>query len=65
MIIGVPKESYPDERRVALVPIVIPNLVNAGFEVLVVPSKMLFRVIDFARLKSETSRFRESGLGRR
>ena len=35
MIVGVPKESYPDERRVALVPMVIPNLVNAGFEVLV------------------------------
>ncbi len=35
MIIGVPKESYPGERRVALVPRVIPNLVRAGFEVLV------------------------------
>jgi NAD(P) transhydrogenase subunit alpha len=31
----VPKESYPGERRVALVPMVIPNLVRAGFEVLV------------------------------
>jgi NAD(P) transhydrogenase subunit alpha len=35
VIIGVPKESYPGERRVALVPMVIPNLVRAGFEVLV------------------------------
>ena len=35
MIIGVPKESYPGERRVALVPMVVPNLVKAGFEVLV------------------------------
>jgi H+-translocating NAD(P) transhydrogenase subunit alpha len=35
VIIGVPKESYPGERRVALVPMVIPNLVKAGFEVLV------------------------------
>ena len=35
MIVGVPKESYPGERRVALVPMVIPNLVKAGFEVLV------------------------------
>ena len=34
MIIGVPKEIYPGERRVALVPMVIPNLVKAGFEVL-------------------------------
>lgn len=32
MIIGVPKESYPGERRVALVPLVIPNLAKAGFE---------------------------------
>ena len=35
MIIGVPKETYPGERRVALVPLVIPALVKAGFEVLV------------------------------
>ena len=35
MIIGIPKESYPGERRVALVPIVIPHLIKAGFEVLV------------------------------
>ncbi len=35
MIVGVPKESYPGERRVALVPMVIPNLVKAGLEVIV------------------------------
>jgi H+-translocating NAD(P) transhydrogenase subunit alpha len=35
VIIGVPKESYPGERRVALVPMVVPNLVKAGFEVVV------------------------------
>jgi NAD(P) transhydrogenase subunit alpha len=35
VIIGVPKESYPGERRVALVPIVIPNLTKTGFEVVV------------------------------
>jgi NAD(P) transhydrogenase subunit alpha len=35
VIIGVPKESYPGERRVALVPIAIPNLTKAGFEVVV------------------------------
>jgi H+-translocating NAD(P) transhydrogenase subunit alpha len=29
----VPKESYPGERRVALVPAVIPTLTKAGFEV--------------------------------
>ena len=35
MIIGVPKESYPGERRVALVPMVIPNLAKVGFEIAV------------------------------
>ncbi|HEU5334764.1 MAG TPA: Re/Si-specific NAD(P)(+) transhydrogenase subunit alpha [Terriglobales bacterium] len=35
MIIGVPKESYPGERRVALVPLVIPVLSKAGFQVVV------------------------------
>ncbi|HTZ96325.1 MAG TPA: Re/Si-specific NAD(P)(+) transhydrogenase subunit alpha [Terriglobales bacterium] len=35
MLIGVPKESYPGERRVALVPLVIPNLIKAGFSVAV------------------------------
>ena len=35
MIIGVPKESYPGEQRVALVPAVVPSLVKAGCEVLV------------------------------
>lgn len=35
MIIGVPKESYPGERRVALVPLVVPTLAKAGFQVVV------------------------------
>src|SRR5690242_12801176 len=35
MIVGVPKESFPGERRVALVPGVIPSLLKAGFEVVV------------------------------
>ena len=35
MIVGVPRESFPGERRVALVPVVVPNLTKAGFEVLV------------------------------
>ncbi len=35
MIVGVPKESYPDERRVALVPAVIPVLAKAGLEIAV------------------------------
>jgi NAD(P) transhydrogenase subunit alpha len=33
MIVGVPRESYPGERRVALVPGVIANLAKAGLEV--------------------------------
>ena len=33
MIVGVPKESYPGERRVALVPLAIPALTKAGFEI--------------------------------
>jgi NAD(P) transhydrogenase subunit alpha len=33
VIIGVPKEIYPGDRRVALVPVVIPTLTKAGFEV--------------------------------
>jgi NAD(P) transhydrogenase subunit alpha len=35
MIVGVPKESYPGERRVALVPAVIPALTKAKLDVLV------------------------------
>ena len=33
MIVGVPRETFPGERRVALVPVVIPSLVKAGLEV--------------------------------
>jgi len=33
VIVGVPKESYPGERRVALVPAVVPNLTKAKLEV--------------------------------
>lgn len=35
MIIGVPKESYPGERRIALVPVVLPTLTKAGFQVVI------------------------------
>ncbi len=34
MIVGVPKEGFPGERRVALVPVVLPNLIKAGFQIL-------------------------------
>ena len=35
MILGVPRENYPGERRVAIVPAVVPALTKAGLEVLV------------------------------
>jgi len=35
VIVGVPKESYPGERRVALVPAVVPMLAKAGLEVVI------------------------------
>ncbi|MBI2178174.1 MAG: NAD(P) transhydrogenase subunit alpha, partial [Candidatus Tectomicrobia bacterium] len=35
MIIGVPKETFPGERRVALVPSVIPSLAKKGIEVVI------------------------------
>jgi NAD(P) transhydrogenase subunit alpha len=35
MIVGVPREGYPGERRVALVPAMLPNLRKAGLDVLI------------------------------
>ena len=35
MIVGVPRENFPGERRVALVPAVLPTLAKAGMEVVV------------------------------
>jgi NAD(P) transhydrogenase subunit alpha len=35
MLVGVPREIFPGERRVALVPAVIPNLKKAGLEIIV------------------------------
>jgi H+-translocating NAD(P) transhydrogenase subunit alpha len=35
MIVGVPRESYPGERRVAIVPAAVPALAKGGFEVVV------------------------------
>jgi NAD(P) transhydrogenase subunit alpha len=34
VIVGVPKESFPGERRVALVPMVVPNLKKIGLDVI-------------------------------
>jgi len=33
MLIGVPKETWPGERRAALVPVTVKKLISAGFEV--------------------------------
>ena len=35
MIVGVPKESFPGERRVALIPGVLPNLKKLGLDVVI------------------------------
>ena len=35
MIVGVPRESFPGEKRVALVPAAVPNLTKAGLQVVV------------------------------
>jgi NAD(P) transhydrogenase subunit alpha len=35
MIVGVPREGYPGERRVALVPAVLANLAKSGIQVIV------------------------------
>jgi len=35
VIVGVPRESYPGERRVGLVPMVVPSLLKAGVEVVI------------------------------
>jgi len=35
MQIGVPKETFPGERRVALVPSVLPSLTKAGFQIVI------------------------------
>jgi H+-translocating NAD(P) transhydrogenase subunit alpha len=37
VIVGVPKEIYPGERRVALTPAVVPMLAKAGLEVVIEP----------------------------
>ena len=37
VIVGVPAETYPDERRVALIPAMVPALAKAGLETLVEP----------------------------
>ena len=35
MIVGVPRETFPGERRVALVPSVVPTLAKSGLDVIV------------------------------
>ena len=35
MIVGVPKETYPGDRRVALVPLVVGSLAKANISIVV------------------------------
>ena len=35
MIVAVPKETYPEEKRIALIPQAIPALTKAGLEVVI------------------------------
>ncbi len=35
MIVGIPRETFPGERRVALVPATVPNLTKAGLQVVI------------------------------
>src|SRR6266568_18166 len=35
MIVGIPRETFPGERRVALVPATVPNLTRAGLQVVI------------------------------
>ena len=39
MIVGIPKETFPGERRVAIVPSVVPLLTKAGLDVLIEPEQ--------------------------
>lgn len=34
MIIGIPRETFPGERRVALIPAVVPSLIKTGMDIL-------------------------------
>jgi H+-translocating NAD(P) transhydrogenase subunit alpha len=43
MRIGVPRETWPGERRAALVPLAVKKLVGAGFEVVVETSAWALR----------------------
>ncbi|MDP6606872.1 MAG: Re/Si-specific NAD(P)(+) transhydrogenase subunit alpha [Dehalococcoidia bacterium] len=38
MIVGIPKETFPGERRVAIIPSVVPALTKAGLDVLIEPT---------------------------
>jgi hypothetical protein len=44
MIVGVPREIFPGERRVALVPAVLPSLAKAGLEVIYIPYDKLLEM---------------------
>ncbi|NIS38784.1 NAD(P)(+) transhydrogenase (Re/Si-specific) subunit alpha, partial [Candidatus Saccharibacteria bacterium] len=35
MVVGIPKENYPEEKRVALIPLGVQTLTKAGMEVVI------------------------------
>ena len=53
MLIGVPKEIYPGESRVALIPTGIDALLSAGFDVVIEEGAHLQRYIKVTTLEGE------------
>ena len=63
MIVGVPKETFPGERRVSLVPVVLPTLAKASLDVLVELGSVYFeadREVDEASGRSAADLFDEA-----
>ena len=58
MKVAVPKETFPGERRVALIPASIPALIKAGLEVLVqvLPvTRLVFPISDIKKKAQKSS----------
>jgi len=60
MIVGVPKETYPGERRVAMVPSVVPSLLKAGCEVLIERGAGIAAGYEDAAYAAKGAKFAES-----
>lgn len=64
MILGIPKEALPGERRVALVPPLVPALKQAGLEILVEPGAGLDAGLPDALYEEKGARIDPAPLGR-